>query len=57
MRQAKQDWKIGNRVKVGFLSLIVVQHNVFLDGMNCTLLINDKGIEFLFSPYKGLFRK
>lgn len=49
--KTKQNWNIGEIVKVGFLSLKVtaVKGNEYY-------LVSSKGIEYVFTPYTGLNR-
>ena len=50
--KSKQVWKIGETVKVGFLTLRVIGHNGFE-----YLLTNLKGDRsYKFTPYNGLVR-
>ena len=49
--KTKQDWSIGNSVRVGFLTLKVVAivgHEYILESA--------KGIKYSFTPYNGLVR-
>lgn len=46
-----QNWVIGNTVKVGFLSLKITG----IIG-NEYRLVSIKGVEFSFTPYKGLIK-
>ncbi len=55
--KTRQDWTVGNKVKVGFLVLTVIQHNVLIEGEVCVRLINSKGQTYLFSPYNGLSKE
>lgn len=54
----KQDWAIGNIVKVGFLNLEVVgiKTNTTYRGHQIFELKNAKGVRFEFSAYEGLNR-
>jgi len=51
MSKANQNWSIGSIVKVGFLSLKVIQHLG-----NETILESTKGVKYSFKPYCGLVR-
>ena len=48
---SKQAWKIGESVKVGFVTLKVVSWTG-----HAWRLVNAKGEEYEFTPYKGLFK-
>lgn len=49
--KTKQDWSVGNTVKVGFLSLRVtaIKNNEYF-------LVSTKGVEYSFTPYTGLIK-
>lgn len=57
--KAKQDWTVGNEVKVGFLTLVVKSLD---DNTNCygqrvyNLENKDGSKKYTFSPYYGLDR-
>ena len=51
MSKSKQNWSIGSTVKVGFLSLKVIQHLG-----DETILESAKGIKYSFKPYHGLIK-
>jgi len=51
IRHSKQQWEPGKRVKVGFLTLLIVevrQHDY--------LLVDDNGVGYVFQPHHGLHR-
>jgi hypothetical protein len=49
INRTKQNWNIGETVKVGFLSLKVTA----IKG-NEYFLVSSKGVEYVFTPYTGL---
>jgi hypothetical protein len=49
--KTKQDWSVGNSVKVGFLTLKVTA----IIG-NEYRLVSVKGLEYSFTPYTGLIK-
>lgn len=56
--RTKQDWKPGEIVKVGFLSLMV-QDVIETPGNyapDAYLLTSAKGQNYLFVPHKGIFK-
>lgn len=46
----------GKRVKVGFLTLTVIEAVTSKNGLICKWLLNDKGKGYEFIPYEGLIR-
>lgn len=54
--RSKQDWSIGNTVKVGFMSLKITDVKAVKDGMpDIYLLVNEKnGKRYEFIPHNGL---
>jgi hypothetical protein len=55
--KTKQDWSIGNTVKVGFMQLQVVGARAEKDFMpDIYELIDSKGNKYEFIPHNGLFR-
>ena len=57
INRTKQDWSIGNIVKVGFMKLKVVAIKAVKDGMpDIYELISSTGIKYEFIPHNGLFK-
>ena len=58
VKSKKQNWEIGNQVKVGFLSLIVTAKRATPgDYMpDAYELISAKGVRYEFVPHHGLSR-
>ncbi len=56
MMKAKQIWEVGATVKVGFMTLTITD-KYRMYGKWEYALENAKGVEYIFAPYEGLFRK
>lgn len=58
IRSAKQDWSIGNTVKVGFLTLKVTGRKQIqgIDQLGYTLESLDGSRKYDFAPHNGLAR-
>jgi hypothetical protein len=53
--RTKQVWEVGKVVKVGFLTLTILETNIFNNqGPNKYLLESSKGIKYFFTPHFGL---
>ena len=56
VNRTKQDWSIGNVVKVGFMKLQVESVKAVKDGMpDIYTLISEKGKKYEFIPHNGLY--
>lgn len=56
IRNTKQIWEVGKAVKVGFLTLTILEKiPTPLDGLpDKYLLESNKGIKYFFTPHNGL---
>ena len=56
--RSKQDWSIGNTVKVGFMTLKITDCKAVKDGLpDIYYLVNEKnGNKYEFIPHNGLER-
>ena len=55
-RKRTQDWTVGNRVKVGFLTLTVTGTKPGDYQNTAYTLVSDKGVRYEFEPHYGLVR-
>lgn len=56
MNRSKQDWSIGNWVKVGFMKLKVMGTRAEKDGMpDIYELESENGKKYEFIPHNGLY--
>jgi len=52
----KQDWNIGSKVKVGFLTFTVIGMTQAYKEQAVYQLMSDKGHSYEFTPHHGLAR-
>ena len=56
INRTKQDWSIGNWVKVGFMTLKVIGARAEFDGLpDIYELENEVGKKYEFIPHNGLY--
>lgn len=55
-QKAKQDWSIGNEVKVGFIKLTILGVRAVKDGLpDIYTLVSSTGKKYEFIPHNGLY--
>ena len=56
INRTKQNWSIGEWVKVGFMKLQVISARAEKDGMpDIYTLVSEKGKRYEFIPHNGLY--
>ena len=54
---SKQNWTIGNTVKIGFMQLRIIGIRAVTDGLpDIYDLVSSKGVKYEFIPHNGLNR-